>query len=514
MTNPKKNFIYNIIYQLLILIIPLITVPYLARVVGATGVGTYSYTYSIVYYFMLLTMLGVNNYGNRSIAKVRDNKEELSKTFWSIYLLQLFMGILMLLLYFLYLMLFDVEYKNIAIIQSLFVVSAILDINWLFFGLEEFKKTITRNTIVKVSNVALIFLLVKAQNDLWKYTLIMSGMTCIGQLILWGFARKKVSFVKVGFKDILSHLKPNLILFIPVVAVSLYKMMDKIMLGSLTTVTEVGFYENAEKIVNIPLALITALGTVMLPRISNIISKGENNKAKEYINTSINYVMLMSFAMCFGFIGIGYNFAPMYFGEEFQKTGILIMMLATTLPFISFANVLRTQYLIPTEKDKVYIISVSLGAISNLIMNFIFIPKLGSIGACIGTITAEAAVMIYQTISVRNELPIKNYLKEIVPYFIKAVIMLLFIYPLNFVEMNSLGRLFLQVLIGGSIYCILNIKYILSVLDINKVLRKLGIKYKNKYDLIDIDNDGLEDIVLSEIDNESISNKSVNKKEG
>ena len=128
MNSVKKNFIYNIIYQILILIIPLITAPYLARVVGAAGVGTYSYTYSIVYYFMLLTMLGVNNYGNRTIAKVRDNKEKISKSFWSIYLLQLFIGILMLLLYFLYLMLFDVKYKSIVVIQSLYIISAILDI--------------------------------------------------------------------------------------------------------------------------------------------------------------------------------------------------------------------------------------------------------------------------------------------------------------------------------------------------------------------------------------------------
>ena len=140
MHSPKKNFIYNIIYQILILIIPLITAPYLSRVVGAEGVGTYSYTYSIVYYFMLLTLLGVNNYGNRSIAKVRDDKKKLSKTFWSIYFFQLVMGIVMLILYLLYIYLFDNQYRLIALIQTLFIVSSILDINWLFFGLEEFKK--------------------------------------------------------------------------------------------------------------------------------------------------------------------------------------------------------------------------------------------------------------------------------------------------------------------------------------------------------------------------------------
>ena len=427
MSNPKNNFIYNVVYQILILIIPLITSPYLARVIGVDGVGTYSYTYSIVHYFMLFTLLGLNNYGNRAIAKVRDDKEKLSKTFWSIYIFQVIMGLSMLALYVLYVLVSNTSYKTLAIIEILFIISAILDINWLFFGMEEFKKTITRNTIVKILNVVLIFLLVKNSNDLWKYTLIMAGMTTIGQLILWGYLANKIRIVKIKIKDIKKHIKPNLILFIPVIAISLYKMMDKIMLGSIANVTEVGYYENAEKIINIPMAFITALGTVMLPRVTNLVAKGSLEKAREYTSKSIHFVMFMSFAMCCGLIAIGYNFAPVFFGIEFQKTGILIMLLSTTLIFLSFANVIRTQYLIPKEKDKIYIKSVSLGAVVNLIMNVIFIPQYGSIGACFGTIAAEFIVMAYQAYSVRKDLPIMSYIKTVMPFAAKAIIMLIII---------------------------------------------------------------------------------------
>lgn len=217
--------------------------------------------------------------------------------------------------------------------------------------------------------------------------------------------------------------------------------------------------------------------------------------------------MFLSFAMCFGLMSIGYNFAPIYFGSEFQKTGILIMMLSTTLPFLSFANVLRTQYLIPNEKDKIYITSVSLGAISNLLMNFIFIPKFYSIGACIGTIAAEAIVMIYQTLSVRRELPLGLYFKKIIPYFIKAFIMFIIIYPLNLIEMNSMIRLLLQVIIGGIIYFILNFKYILSLININKILSKLGLKRRKAVIFDDIDKNGEEDVIeinyINEEDNDS-----------
>ena len=235
---------------------------------------------------------------------------------------------------------------------------------------------------------------------------------------------------------------------------------------------EVGYYENAEKIISIPLTLITALGTVMLPRISNILSKGEETKINQYISKSINFVMFMSFAMCFGLISIGYKFAPLYFGNEFQKTGILIMFLALTLPFISFANVIRTQYLIPKEKDKIYITSVFLGAIINFIMNIIFISKFGSIGACIGTIAAEFIVMFYQTLSVRKELDIKKYIKNILPFFIKSFMMFVLVYSFNYIHMNSLLRIFIQVLVGGTIYLLLNYKYINSIIDVKKIFTK------------------------------------------
>ena len=363
MNNIKKNFIYNLIYQFLILFIPLVISPYISRVMGVEGVGIYSYTYSVVSYFMLFVLLGVNNYGNRIIAKIRDDKKELARTFWGIYLFQLFMGLFMFFLYIGYIYLFDVEYKIIALIQSMFILSALGDINWVFFGLEEIKITILRNILIKVGTLIFIFLFVKDSSDIEIYAVIMSGMAIFSQLLLWSFVKKKIGFIKINMKEILKHIKPNLILFIPVIAISLYKIMDKIMLGIMSNISEVGFYENAEKIINIPLTLITALGTVMLPRISNLVVKREYKKINQYIHKSILLVMFMSFAMCFGLISIGYNFAPLYFGYEFQKTGLLIILLAPTLIFLSFANILRTLYLIPYEKDKIYILSVFLGAL-------------------------------------------------------------------------------------------------------------------------------------------------------
>ena len=459
------NYLYNLIYNFLILFIPFLTIPYISRIVGVEGVGVYSYTYSIAYYFMLFTMLGVNNYGNRTIAKHRNNKIKLTESFANIYLIQLVLGLIMLAIYLIYVFYFDVEYKAVAAIQSLFIISAILDINWFYFGIEEFKKTITRNTAFKVANAALVFIVVKTPDDLWKYTLIMSGMTLASQLFLWVFLKNYISFAKISFKKIKKHLKSDIILFVPVLAISIYKIMDKIMLGMITGVNEVGFYDNAEKVLTIPITVITSLGVVMLPRMSNIVSKGNNRQMEQYIHKSIIFVMFLSFAMSFGLLSISDSFSIAFFGQQFSRVGIILSLLSLTLPITSFANVIRTQYLIPQEKDKIYIKSVLFGAIANLILNIILIPIWSGIGACCSTIIAELIVMTYQAMSVKKYLPIKQYIHETSTFFLKALIMLATIYPINWLNLNSVVRIIAQVAIGTLVYGALNYRYVISILS-------------------------------------------------
>lgn len=464
MKDVKKNFLLNIIYQIFILIIPLITTPYVSRVLGSNGIGIYSFTYSIVYYFMIFAMLGLNNYGNRTIAKCRDNKEKLSKTFKEIYTMQLITSLSMITLYFLYIIIFDNQYKLIAIIQSMYVISCTFDINWFFFGIEKFKLTVTRNTFIKLLSLILIFVFVKDSNDVWIYTLILSGSILLSQLLLWPFVKKYVNKTKLKFADIKKHFKPCFTLFLPVIAVTIYKMMDKTMLGLMTNVNEVGFYESAEKIINVPNAIIAALGTVMLPRMSNIYANKKDKEASKMIDYSIKLMMFLAFAMTFGLIAISKDFTILFFGGEFTKTSLLISLLSITILFLSWGNVLRTQYLIPKEKDNIYIISAFIGALTNLICNFIFIPLFASAGACIGTILAEFFVMFYQSLKIRKELPLKKYLYDVIPFFFKSVIMFIIILLFGKLQINVYLKLCLQFIIAVVVYCSLNYKYVLQVI--------------------------------------------------
>lgn len=465
-TSIKKNFFYQTIYEVLIIIMPFITSPYVARVIGAKGLGIYSYTSSIAYYFILFGMLGIKNYGNRIIAKNRDNSDRLNTVFSNVFFVHFFISIFCFLIYVIYAL--NVKEDRIyALIQITYVFSGVVDISWFYFGIEKFKLTVIRNIFIRLMNVLLIFILVRNSNDLWKYCFIMGGSTLISQMSLWIPIRKYVKIVKPTISEMMIHLKPMFVLFIPAIAVSLYKYMDKIMIGYLATKTELGFYENAEKVINIPITVISAFGTVMLPKMSNIVANNKQKKSMEYIELSMRYIMCLAFGLTFGLASVGGVFAPVFWGSEFIFSGSIIMCLAITIPFISFANVIRTQYLIPYEKDKVYIVSVIAGAILNLLINYLLIPRWGALGATIGTIFAEILVCLIQAFSVKSELPIKKYIHNFISFFEIGFLMFVVVYFMGMKKSPSIKLLIMQVLIGGLIYVFMIVTYLYIIKEEN-----------------------------------------------
>lgn len=455
MKKSNINFFYNVLYQLFTFIIPLIITPYISRKLGVDNIGIYSYTYSIVYYFMLATLLGINNHGSRTIAR-QTNDHDRSKCFWSIYYIQLFLGIIMLVIYNTIIVSFN-KYMIISIIQNLFLLSAIFDVNWYFFGREKFKLTISRNIIIKIISLIMILLFVRNSNDLWIYTIIMSGSTLFSQLYLWIFLKKEITFEKVKFEDIKSNIKPCLVLFIPVIAYSIYKVMDKTMLGSISGTTALGYYENAEKIINIPISFSTALGTVMLPHMSkNGIT---NDKIVESINSSIKLILFLVIPMIVGLMLVSKDFSIVFFGKNFDKSGIIIQLLAPTILFTAIANVMRTNYLIPQKKEKIYVISTIVGAFLNLVINLLLIPKFSFYGACIGTIIAELFVMIIQYIYVKKELEI-IVIDKILGFLLKSIgfVLIVFLCSKYITSINI--RLIISIVLCVIYYLLVNISYI------------------------------------------------------
>jgi len=427
----KYNFFLNSVYQLITMAVPLVTTPYLSRVFHAEGIGEYTFAYTIAYYFVTLAMLGMNNYGNRAIAANRNNYGIRHHQFWSIFYLQLIVSIIIFLVYVFYA--FFISKELISKIFSIYVFSSILDINWFFWGMERFKVTVTRNVFIKLATTIFIFILVKDENDIWKYALITSLGFFISQIILWWYLFKELKPQKVNFTEIFSHLRPTLVLFIPVIAVSIYKIIDRIMLGFMSNDTELGYFESSEKIIQIPIAFVVSLGIVMLPRMTMVMTKKDEIMEKNYLNNSSNFAILLSSFLCFLIISVSDIFVPLFYGNGFEKCVDLYMILLPGCIFLALSNVVRTQYLIPKHLDSIYVKAVVIGAFVNVLLNILLIPKYASIGVAISTLLTEIAVCLYQLLKIHYQpifiQSIKKNIKFILGFMIIGI--LVFFLPIS-----------------------------------------------------------------------------------
>ena len=443
----RRNYLYNIAYQVLTLILPLITTPYVSRVLGTDGVGTFSYTFSVAYYFVLFAMFGVNNYGNRSVAMARDDKAELSRTFWGIWTVQAVMCLLCTGIYLVY-ALFVADDQLLAIVWVPYVLTGALDINWFFFGLEKFRITVLRNFVIKLSTFVLTFAVVRGEWALFNYLLLMSLSYFVSVAVLWPFVRQEVLFVRPGISEVLRHVKPDLVLFIPVIAVSLYTVLDKVMLGQIAGMGETGIFENSLKVAQMPFTLISALGTVMLPHAANLCATGHRESVKRYMAPSMWFAMLLSSAFTFGVIAVSEEFVPIFFGDGFEACSVVMPVIVLEMPFMAWANVIRTQWLMPTSQDRAYVFSVVVGAIANIVVNLALIPALGALGAAIATLVAEAAVSVVQTIAVKGDLPLARWAIESLPAFVIGVLMLAIVrFSVSLLPGGIIGLL-LEILVG------------------------------------------------------------------
>lgn len=462
MPSLKKNVVYNVLYQVLAVIVPFITSPYLSRVLGAEQIGVYSFTYSIAFYFMILSMLGISNYGNRTIAQVRTSREHLNQEFSNIYAVQLTCSLVMIVSYLIYTTVFVNSFQIIAYIQVLHILSYATDVSWFFYGLEEFRITVARNSFVKLLTLISIFAFVKSPNDIYLYTFIMAGSTLLGQLITWPFLLKQVTFVRPSLGKIKKHIKPIVILFFPVLAISIFSFLDKMMLGMYSSLKETAFYENSDKIISIPKALIQAFGAVMLPRTVHLLSIGDEQKSLEYVDKTMWIVLVITMGCAFGLAGVSVTFAPVYWGEEFRASSQIIAGMTPALVFSAFGNVIRTQFLIPRSFDKEYTISLVYGAIVNILINILLIPKIGAMGAVIGTIVAELVLCCYQTWIARKFLHIREYLVHSGILFLIGSVMYMVLILIASILPVSLLTLIIEIIVGAFIYISLLIRYIFS----------------------------------------------------
>lgn len=450
-----KNYIFNLTYQILSIILPLVTTPYLSRVLGAETIGIYGYTISIVTYFILFGSLGVSMYGQREIAYVQDNKKNRSKVFLEIFLLKcITLPISMLVFYITFCI--KGEYQIYYKILLLYIIANIIDISWFFQGIEEFGKTVVRNIVVKIFSLLLIFICIKNENDLWKYLLIFSGSEILGNITMWMYLPKYIIKVNVKELKIWKHMIPTISLFIPQIATQIYTVLDKTMVGAITKdMNEVGFYEQAQKIVKTALTIVTAFGTVMAPRIANCFANDKKDEIVSNIKKSFTFVGIVSMPIVFGIIGISKNFVPWFYGEGFEKVTTLIIVTSPIIIAIGLSNITGLQLLVPIGRQKEYTISVTIGAISNLILNIFFIKTMQSVGAAIASVISEIVVFAIQYYYIKDIIKLEKIIKIFLKYCLCGIVMLVVLLIMERNMKISIINTIIQIIIGAVVYFVM-----------------------------------------------------------
>ena len=401
-----KNYIFNLSYQILVIFLPIITTPYVSRVLAPEGIGAYNYSYSVVSLVITFAQLGTTLYGQREIAFVQNDSNKRSLVFAEIFLIRLIATLLAIPIYFLIIDCND-SYSAILMYMFIYIIANIFDISWFYQGLEEFKVTAIRNIAVKLSGVFLVFAFIHNKDDLNLYVIILALSQLVGNISIWSNLKKYIDFQCFKSICLVKHLKPILALFLPTAAMYVYVYIDKIILGIFSSDVQVGYYSQSEKIVRLLLTIITSLGAVLLPHISSAIRNDRRDLVINDVHMAISYVIHIGFPIVVGACVIAERFIPIFLGEEFLECISLFKMMSVLIIVIGMASVVGQSVLIPMKKQKMYSISILCGAITNIALDLILIPFLGAMGAAIGTIIAETTVTCIQVYCVNKILNLK-----------------------------------------------------------------------------------------------------------
>jgi O-antigen/teichoic acid export membrane protein len=469
----KLNYLYNLIYQIYAVIIILITTPYVSRALGAENIGIYGYTYSIVTYFILFGTLGISMYGQREIAYVKDNKEKRSTIFFELLIIKI---IFILFSTIIFILLYDISgiYRYYYLILTFELFGDIFDIMWYYQGLENFKKSVIRNTIVRTISMIAIFIFVKSPNDLLKYFIILSSSSVFGNFSLLIKLNESIDFSvvkKINIKKALSkHLKAIILFFIPQISMQIYAILDKTMIGIMTNnMIDVGYYDQAQKVIRLALLIIVTFGTIIFSRMAVNYSKNDTKELNKCIDLSFDFVWLIGIPVSMGLMAITPNFVPWYFGVEFLPVVSYMMLLCPIILIIGISNVIYTQYMISTGNQKKYSLIIIVGAACNIIGNYFFIKLFGSIGVIYSSVISELTILIIEMLYCRKTIKIKDNLIDSIKYFFAGIIMFaIVLYIGKFLQSNVLSTI-LQIIIGVIIY--FSILFILKEKTINLLIR-------------------------------------------
>lgn len=452
------NYIYTVFYQIVALIVPLITTPYLARILGASESGKYSYTNSIASFFAIFAYLGFGLYAQRSIAKHQDSIHQQSIEFWNCFIGRLLPSLFSIFIYIFLVAFgpFDVKYHTLFWIQTLNILAVVFDASYFYQGNEMFKELSIRNFIIKVLTTISIFAFVRTQNDINIFVFIQSLSLIISDLPLWPYILRKLDKIKLRELSPLSVIKPAFLLFLPTIASTLYTSVDKFLIGYITQEdAQNGNYEYADRFIKLCLTVINSLGTVLIARNSQDYAKGDRDAVKNTIFFYSRYALGIAIPMCFGLIAVSTLFIPLYLGEGYTQSSYILQVLAPLIIIMCLTNIIGQWFLIPSGRDKQYTISIVSGAMINIVLNCILIYFLGAYGAAISTLVSEFCIFLIMSFYVRKDINVLKILLNSWKYVLSAIVMFFCCYCLRYVLDDNLVSFCIICFSGLIIYVLL-----------------------------------------------------------
>lgn len=468
-----KNYIYNLTYQIVAIILPLVTIPYASRVLGAELIGINSYTNTIISYFLLIANIGLTVYGNRTISYTRDDISKRSQKFWEILLIKLIMALFSLVLFSIFILVYA-HYQLFLCLQSIQILATAIDISWFFTGMEDFKKTVTRNIFTKILSAILILSLVNGKDDLWIYILILALSTLLGNLTLWSYIFKFVERCDLKSLQLKEHIKPVFILFIPQLATTLFLTLNKLLLGNLSTLSQAGYFDSSDKVIRMLLTFITAVGTVSFPRLANSFNNGHKGNVQKILKLSFDAVSIIAFPMSVGMLIAGETFSPLFFGSQFKGIEIVLGILSVELIFMGWSSILGNQFLVAINKTKGLTVSVFIASFILLISSFVLIPILGATGASISSVIGEATIALVQLYYVSKYTKLCLLFSDTPKFLVSSLIMGASCWVIGSYFYDGVIKLFVQGTVGLVVYCIMI--WFSRPEIINTIVKKINIR--------------------------------------
>lgn len=422
----RKNYIYSVLYQILTMIVPLISTPYVSRVLLADGIGNYSYALAVNTYFALFTTFGTSLYGQIQVAAVREDKRKVSAIIYELFVLRIFLLLLVLMIYIFFVI--NQPQKQINMLYWILIInifSQFFDITWILQGFEMFQKTVLKNVAVKLGSIGAIFLFVKSGSDLWKYALILQLSVLLGNISLFPYLKGLLEPVPLSEWRIIRHIKKAVPYVVPSITATIFTSTDKTMIGLLTNSSyENGVYEQSTKIYHLCSGVVNSFSTVLLPRLTYLYHSGTGEKEfKNMLEKSLQYAMLISMPIVFGLIAVSDNLVACFLGPGYDKAAVLVKILSFVVLFSGLNNFVGHQCLMAREKQNDYNKCIIAGALVNVLLNAVLIPGCYSVGAAAATVCSEALILCLFIHFSGSLIYIKDCIRIGRRYFLLSVIM-------------------------------------------------------------------------------------------